>query len=748
MREAIGRAPTWLRVLIPTVLIAVWFGISGVGGPYFGKIEEVSSTELTSFLPETAEATKVNERLGDFSDDSTLPAIIVVTKDGKSITSKDSKAIENAASKLDGMKGIGSDISPVIVADDKKAALVTVPIDSEEPIDETVEMVRVKLDDSKLGTLEYSVTGPAGYTADLTKAFAGIDGILLLVALAVVFVILLIVYRSILLPGIVLMSSIFALSGAILVVWWLAKWGIIELNGQVQGILFILVIGAATDYALLYVSRYREALYHHSSKWLATHDALKAAAEPIAASGGTVIVGLMCLLLSDLASNKALGPVGAVGIAMAMLASLTFLPTILYALGRASFWPVMPKAGKEALTAHTKKLERGFWHNVGQLVARKPRPVWIVSGLVLLVAAFGLTGLKADGVDQSDLILGKSDARDGQKVLNAHFPDGSGSPALVLTPKDSIDTAVKVLDQDDAIDGVNAIADNSPSGFTPLGKDKAEIIKDIRDGVKKELAATTFPPGFRPDIEEIVQKAYPFKDATIKEVDGKVLLQATLTNAPDSQAAKDTITRLRDKLHAQNNNILVGGTTAAQLDTVNESIRDRAVIIPIILVAITIILMMLLRAIVAPILLLATTVLSFASSLGVAALLFNNVWQFPGVDPSVVLFGFVFLVALGIDYNIFLMTRVREETMKAGTAKGVIKGLVVTGGVITSAGIVLAATFAALGVIPILFLFQLAFIVAFGVLLDTFVVRSLLVPALIRDIGPFVWWPSKLQNKK
>jgi RND superfamily putative drug exporter len=457
----------------------------------------------------------------------------------------------------------------------------------------------------------------------------------------------------------------------------------------------------------------------------------------------------MTLLLSDLASNKALGPVGAVGVSMAMLTSLTFLPTILYALGRASFWPVMPRAGKEALTAHNKKLEKGFWHRIGNFVADKPRPIWIVTIIVLALGATGLFVLKADGVDQSQLILGKSEARDGQTVLNDHFPAGSGSPALVLTPTGLVDKVVAKLDTDKGVESVTAVATNSPSGFAPLGKDKQSILDEIRNGVEKKYAAMSeMERMYAPSVDAVVAQAYPFKDAKIKEVNSTVLLQATLVDAPDSQAAKDTIARVRDTVHSIDEQVLVGGTTAAQLDTVNESIRDRAVIIPTILVAITIILMLLLRSIIAPILLLATTVLSFAASLGIASWLFNDVLKFPGADPSVVLFGFVFLVALGIDYNIFLMTRVREESLKNGTQAGVIKGLVVTGGVITSAGIVLAATFAALSVIPILFLFQLAFIVAFGVLLDTFIVRSLLVPALIREIGSNVWWPSKLRDKK
>ncbi len=764
--------PLWLRVAIPAILITVWFVVAGIGGPYFGRVEEVSDIDLAAFLPGNAEATKVNKELDKFRDDTAIPAIIVFTPKDGVMDEVEQKTIDDRSEALTKIKGIGSEISPAIVSEDKKAAILIAQVNSDEKIVDVTKELNDTLKKQKYEGLNYIVTGPAGFAADLTKAFAGIDGILLLTALAVVFVILIIVYRSIILPIVVLLTSMFALTASILVVWNLAKVDLIQLNGQVQGILFILVIGAATDYSLLYISRYREELYRLQSKWEATHAALKGAFEPIIASGGTVIVGLLCLLLSDLASNKALGPVGAIGIAFAMTSALTFLPAVLYAFGRVAFWPAKPRADEKSRKAHLAKLRTGLWHRIGDFVAKYPRPIWIVTGTFLLVASIGYLQLNADGVEQSQLVIGKSQAREGQALLNKHFPDGSGSPAQVITPSESYERIAKVLETDKGIDSVAVAAKDSPSGVKPFGKQEVEIKNDIRTEVQKkydeqlvdvaqqeaDLASQIGPDAAMaifdnvraqiPSVDSIVDEAYPFADATAKIVDGEVLLQATLVDAPDSQAAKDTITRIRTLARSVDKEAKVGGTTAVQLDTNNASIRDRQVIIPVVLFAITIILMILLRSIIAPILLLLTTVVSFGASLGVAAILFNHVWHFPGADPSVILYGFVFLVALGIDYNIFLMTRVREESMKIGTQKGVIKGLVVTGGVITSAGIVLAATFAALAVIPILFLFQLAFIVAFGVLLDTIVVRSLLAPALIKDIGSFVWWPSNLSEKE
>ncbi len=298
-------------------------------------------------------------------------------------------------------------------------------------------------------------------------------------------------------------------------------------------------------------------------------------------------------------------------------------------------------------------------------------------------------------------------------MLGEHFPGGSGSPAVIVGDEDLLTELADAAAALPGVDGVVALSDNSPTGTMPVGTD-----------------APAFPFPTTVALEPTV-------------IDGRVMLQATLTDAADSADAEQTVRDLRDAVHAVDADAIVGGVTATAVDTDDTSIRDRTVIIPVVLVVILLILMLLLRSILAPVLLVASVVVSFAAALGVSALVFENVLHFPGADPSVPLFAFVFLVALGIDYNIFLMTRVREESLTHGTRPGILRGLAVTGGVITSAGIVLAATFAALGVIPVLFLAQIAFIVAFGVLLDTIVVRSLLVPALAYDIGAAIWWPSK-----
>ena len=714
----------WLRLGIPVLLVLIWLVGGSIGGPYFGKVDEVATNNQSSFLPESADATQVSERLPDFLGDDSIPAVLVVTSDA-ALTDAQLADVENLAGDVSRIDGVLDGVSPPIVSEDGEAAQLFVPINASGEVRETVEEIRTLVVDELPDGLDAWVTGPAGFTADLVKGFRGIDGLLLIVALVAVFVILVVVYRSPLLPILVLLTSVFALCVALLSVWWLAYAGIFVLNGQVQGILFILVIGAATDYALLYVARFREAIGTGARRWDATTTAWRGAFEPILASGGTVIAGLLCLLLSDLATNRALGPIASIGIAFSVLSALTFLPALLALVGRAAFWPFIPHTGSAAIPDDLATSEaRGLWPRQARFVARHARPIWILSTIVLLAAAVGVTQLKADGVPSSDLVLGASEARDGQDVLGEHFPAGSGSPVYAIVPEDAVSAAVEVLAASAGVDSVAAASEDSPTG-------QAAVTVENGDPVY----AAVGPPGT------------PSPDPTIS--DGDVLLVGTLTDAADSLVAEETVRQLRvdlgDALGA--GTALVGGVTATDIDSNDTSIRDRTIIIPIVLLVILLILMLLLRAVLAPVLLILSVILSFGAALGVSALVFDNLFRFPGADPSVPLYGFVFLVALGVDYNIFLMSRVREESLAHGTRPGILRGLVATGGVITSAGLVLAATFAALGVIPILFLAQIAFIVAFGVLLDTFVVRSLLVPAISYDIGRAIWWPSKLWRR-
>lgn len=664
------------RWLVPALLIVVWLAVGSFGGQYAGKLSSISENNSSYFLPESAESTRVTELERQFADTEAIPAIVVAER-GSGITGEDQRYLAEKGAEIAGWDGTMQG-PPPIPSEDGRALELIVPITA-KPGD-VVEPMR-ELFASPPDGLSVYVTGPAGQVADIAEAFGGIDGLLLLVAAAVVALILVVVYRSPLLPLVVLISSVFALSLASVLVYVLADADVISLNSQSQGILFILVFGAATDYALLLVARYREELRTTGDKVAAMRTAWRATIEPVVASAGTVILGLLCLLFSDLESNKGLGPVATIGIVSSVLASMTFLPAVLALIGRAAYWPFRPMEGSAPPESG------GLWGRIAKRVDKRPRAVWLVTSLVLLVGAAFVPQLKASGTAESDIFLNEVESVAGQEVLSRHFPGGSGSPAVVIADASRADEVLA------ATEGVRGVAE-------------------------AEITGTA---------------------------DGLVRISATLSDAADSDEAIATVERLRESVHAVDGaDALVGGSTAEQLDTRTTSERDRTVIIPIVLVVVFAVLALLLRALVAPLLLIATVVLSFAATMGVSALVFNHVFDFPGADPAVPLFAFVFLVALGIDYNIFLMTRVREETLSVGTHEGTLRGLTVTGGVITSAGVVLAATFSALAVLPILFLAQLAFIVAFGVLLDTLIVRSLLVPALTIDIGRKVWWPSKL----
>lgn len=719
-----SRVPTWLRVTIPATLILVWLALFGAGGAAFGSLSDVSTNDQAQFLPSSAEATEVTELQEGFRDSDAVPAIVVIAEadaagtDERDVSQLD--AIDALREELLAIDGVDADgASPVVMSEDGAAAQIVIPIEQVDGGAEPAEVVaalRAVLDEHTIDGTVAAVTGPAGFTADLAAAFSGIDGLLLIVALAAVFLILIVVYRSPLLPFIVLFSSLTALCASVFTVVALARADVLLLSGQTQGILFILVIGAATDYALLYISRYRETLTRYERKWDATWAALKTSWEPIVASGGTVIVGLLILLASELTSNKILGPVAAIGIVFALLASLTLLPALLLWAGKAAFWPRRPAA---ASSDADELPERGIWAGVGRLVAKRPRTVWVVSALALGVMSLGLVQLDADGVASSEFVLGESQARDGQVLLGEHFPAGSGTPAIVIGLQGDLQQIADVALGTSGVDSVAVVSADSPAGTAPVTNDGVQPLG---------------PPGT------------PVPEPTV--VDGEVALQATLAAPADSLEAEATVEQLRERLDEVGTEVLVGGPTAVALDTNAAAIADRTLVIPLVLAAILVILMLLLRSIVAPLLLVGSVVLSFAAALGVSALVFEHMFHFPGADPSVPLFGFVFLVALGVDYNIFLMTRVREESLRFGTRRGIVRGLRLTGGVITSAGLVLAATFAALGVLPILFLAQISFIVAFGVLLDTFLVRTLLVPALAYDIGRVIWWPSRLARGK
>ena len=703
-----NKKPVALAVLV----VIGWFMITGIFGPLFGKLTSVQENNNSSFLPKGAEATLASDEIAKFAGDASFNFPTLILLEGEAtpgaIGAINAHLTQVGELRLDGTSAKISDYllegQPITAfpSQDGKAILVNIPLNGDSiaeilPNDKPVlpAVVDALREDiapvAKAQGLTPYVTGPGGLLGDLFSAFGTLDSTLLLTTLGVVAIILIFVYRSPVLWIIPLLTSLFALSTAGGIIYLLAKADIIDVDGQSQGILSVLVIGAATDYALLLIARYREELHHHENRFDAMRAAYKGVWEPILASGSTVAISLMMLLFSQLTNTASLGPIGAIGIVVSVITILTLLPALLVLFGRWIFWPRKPRndGDDHVLT--------GTWSKVANGIGRNPRKAWIITGVVLLAFAFNSTTLKADGIGTVDTFTGNPESVVGQKLLLKHFPGGEGDPTQIVVTQGKADAVIAAVSK---VKGVSEVAYA---------------------------------------VDPVTQN--------VKVVGGKVIINATLDQAPDSVEAGEYVTPIREAAKAADPTALVGGTSAVYFDVRTANDRDNKTIIPIILFVITIILGLLLRSILSAVVLLGTVVLSYFATLGVCALVFNHVFGFAGGDNSFPLFAFIFLVALGIDYNIFLMTRVREESAKLGTRAGVIKGVTVTGAVITSAGIVLAATFAVLGLLPLVPLAELGFAVGFGVLLDTIIVRSILVPALVHEIGPKIWWPSKLSNK-
>ena len=694
-------------IAIAILVVIAWFGVTSFFGPLFGKLTSVQENDNSAFLPDSAESTKAVKLLESFAagESTAFPTLVLLEGSiGPEVLQQINAHLETVPDLKLGGTDVplskyllpGSQVT-AFPAPDGKAVLASILLDgaaiaevlpNDEPVlPAIVEALREDFTPfaKELGFDSY-VTGAGGLIGDLFGAFGDLDSTLLLTTLGVVAFILIIVYRSPILWILPLLSAVFALSTAGGIIYLLAKNNVIDVNGQSQGILSVLVLGAGTDYALLLISRYREELHHHDKPVAAMRAAYKGTFEPIVASGATVSLGLLVLLLSDLSGNRGLGPIGAIGVVVAVITMVTLLPAFLVLFGRWIFWPRIPRFD-DADSQLT-----GTWAKVGNLVERRPRRAWVMTGLLLVVLAAFSTTLKTDGLSTSESFTGNPESVVGQKLLLNHFPGGEGDPTKVILKNELIPAVSAKLQ---SVEGVTAVA--------PEANAAGVIVKN-----------------------------------------GLSILNVTLSTAPDSRESRDRIPAIREAVKSIDDSILVGGTTAVFFDTDVAARHDNRTVIPVVLLLITLILGLLLRSIVSAVLLLGTVVLSYFATLGVCALVFNHIFGFAGADASFPLFAFIFLVALGIDYNIFLMTRVREEAGKLGTRKGVIKGLTVTGSVITSAGIVLAATFGVLGILPLVFLAELGFAVAFGVLLDTIIVRSILVPALVHEIGPKVWWPSKL----
>jgi RND superfamily putative drug exporter len=670
-------------------VLVFWIAVFVVAGPLSGKLNSAQKNDASSWLPKNAESTQVVDLAKRFTPSDVFPALVVYERSGGPVTAADRAKVAADMQRFVGVQDVTGKVLGPIPSTDGQALQVVVPVKVDakgngwQQLSPRVEQLR-SIAHAGAGDLHAYVTGPGGYFADFANVFSGFDTTLLYITALIVICILLLTYRSPVLWILPLSCVFVALTAAQAVIYLLARHAGLTVNGQTAFILTVLVFGAGTDYALLLTARYREELRRHADRHQAMAVALGRAGPAILASGSTVILSLLTLLVAELASTKSLGPVMAIGVAVGLCAMLTLLPALLVIFGRWMFWPLRPTLGSPEPT------ERGLWARIGRRIARRPRLVWVVTAVVLGSLALGVTGLKANGLQSKDSFRTKPEAVTGEQVLARHFPAGAGSPVQLI------------------------------------GR------ADAASQLQSALSAT---PGVTAATRPLVKDGYAY-------------VEATLTTPSDSQAAYDTVDRLRARVHAiPGADAKVGGGSAVNLDIQRATRHDRNLVVPLVLLVVMVILGLVLRAVVAPLLLAATVVLSFGAALGVSAQAFDHLFNFAGADPSLPLWTFVFLVALGTDYNIFLMTRVHEEARRHGTRRGALIGLAATGGVITSAGVVLAGTFAALGTLPLVFITEIGFAVAFGVLLDTFVVRSVLVTALTLDVGRWIWWPSGLRRK-
>jgi RND superfamily putative drug exporter len=795
---AAGRRAKWFVFVLWFLAIFIAAGPANLPA----KFQEAESNEATSYLPSSAESTKALAATEELQDGEIAPAVVVFRRQ-EGLTPADFKAIEAAVAQMTskrlegvvadgetaasggksggkekeaggGSPGCGGPTTAVpgqpsgyapfvgpICSQDGKAAIVIAYINAEGEGDRIVDPVKFWRDaiaDPGEG-LTAKVTGGAGFSADAIEVFEGINGTLLLAALALVVFLLIVIYRSPMFLFIPLVAVVFAevLSRSI-------GYGVTELgvtvNGQASSIMSVLVLGAGTDYALLLVARYREELHHSTDKHKAMSTALESAGPAILASAATVVAALLCLMIAKVNGTSGLGPIAAIGIACAALSGLTLLPALLTIFGRRAFWPFVPHTEETAPSAasvserarraivegsgfgafvrvflacvvvlillplvllnwmlriisgrrvpslivgpldravftpyeirrhrleHASDATHGVWARVGRRISASPRRIMFGTVGVLLVCCVGFASFSTD-LTSEDTYRSEVESVEGQHLLDQSFPSGTTAPTDIVVPDPADVGRVSA-----AVEGVEGVEAVSPP---------------VAEG----------PPG--------------------------TLVQATLEPNPYSTEAFDLVEPMREAAHGVSEDVLIGGPTAVEFDVRDAASWDSKVIPPLILLVVFLILLGLLRAVVAPLVLIGTVILSFLAALGVGYFVFDVVFGFPGSDPSLPLFAFVFLVALGVDYNIFLIARAREETEKHGAEQGILRALAVTGGVISSAGIVLAGTFSVLAVLPLTFLTELGFVVAFGVLLDTFLVRSVLVPSIALTLGDRFWWPS------
>jgi RND superfamily putative drug exporter len=695
VRFITGPKTSWATLLIGLIFAVLSFTVFAA---------EESDIAPTNGLPDDAEVVLVDEALAAMPNAGGTAAVVVYAVDTGEFTDEQLSWLVGDFDPMIQMPAGGANerfvefsnvevmdeafVPPATVSDDNTTAVITVPMDEIDEVDPRAERIAeiraLAAEDMPAGMATY-VTGPEGFQVDLSGVFAGADFTLILATVVIVIVLLLVTYRSPVLwiVPLAVVGTADGMAGQI--GRNVAAFFDIAADGSITGILSVLVFGAGTNYALLLIARYREELMLCEDRHEAMSKALKGAGPAIIASGGTVTLALLTLSFAELGGNRALGIVCASGVVVAMIAALGVLPAAIVVFGRGLFWPFVPRFGD------VNKSETGWWARLGTRVSKRPVTVAFVGVAILGALTIGGNGVTI-GIPETEQFRVKPEAVTGIEVLADAFPAGTSAPARVVANNDQAEDVVTAALTLDVVASAEVVNSND-------SQSQIDVVLDAEGGSDEAYAAIG-------ELREVVQ------------------------GVPGASA-------------------LVGGDDATRLAVKQAYERDQLLVIPLILLLVFIVLVVLLKAILAPILLLSSVVLSFFSAIGAAWLLFENVFGMSGLDFSVFLYSFLFLVALGVDYNIFLVSRAREEaaalagSVRQPTRQGMIKALGATGGVITSAGILLAAVFAVLGVLPLIALFQIGIIVGIGVLIDTLLVRTVIVPATAFIAGDAFWWPRK-----
>jgi len=664
------------------VVIAVWLVLIGVGTVYGAKLPSVEHNNQSSFLPSSSPSVRVANLERSFPGGSVTPALVVFASSHR-LTAADLAVINSERTTIE-TQHIPDTLPPTSleVSRDHKAGIFSIAFRHGTNVTTISQGIHdLQGDLSKVHSqLKSGVTGPAALLTDQLAVFGGINTKLLIATVLVVALILILTYRSPFLWLLPLISVALALEFVMGLMYFLGRAGL-TLNGMTIGILTVVVFGAGTDYALLLIARYREELRTTKEPREALEHAIGRVLPALTASAATVVLALICLLAARETDISALGPVCALGIVAVYSAMLTLLPAMLSLVGRKVFYPRIP----EIVSSQDQPPRSAVWDWIVRTVRARYRTVWAVGAAALIVCAFGLSSLHTHDVTHDGLV-GTVPALAAEGLLSHNFPAGDLDPVVVISSRNSFQATERIV--------------AAQAGVSSVSK-----------------------PVFSGHYAKIT---------------------ATLSHSPTSPAALATVSSLSSSL-SRNPQLgaLVGGTTASQLDLSLTAARDLRVVIPLILIVVLIMLAVLLRSIIAPIVLVVSVLGTYFAALGIGAVFFRDVFHFGGTDPSLPLFAFVFLVALGVDYSVFLMARARQETQHHPPREAVLVALKATGGVITSAGVVLAATFSVLSILPLVVLSELGFVVALGVLLDTFLVRSLVVPSLALEIGKRFWWPKE-----